>query len=1117
VALFDPIKTLCAKFAADAGWKALFAKHGLNLAAANLAAGLQKPLTIDRTLLGFGDFADDATRAIEPGSPSRSLLYHALASPNVLNAPDGTPLTLFPGPAELDAVENYIFGVNTPKLADIQARFPGKPMAVVVFACEYRPASETTHRRHADLTFARTGIARVGTQPPRYVSAFRGFFPEIADDIFGIAVSPARYVAYLAVQLTGSAAGASLMRPRGGDNGRAFWVPVHKLFPGDECLNGLMLGVTFRATHTNEKIFRAHKMLADNGLGPAPPTTPPYRFTNDLADLSTDPDLGPGWVIPTVHPHLVAEAKTPAGKDVTYAVPKKPGNWATVDLWAITGSQSGPEYLHARTEVLGDGSRRDLNQFNTDPVTGSVLPVDARVRKGGYNALNYVDFTADGSVSVACPQVQGVSGVAAAALPAYSLVAAPDFFPSCGQRDLVEWVESNDVPQKLKDQVWASNSPAPLSDQRFPANIQMPNSPFAGDDKSVTAIVGLPIPPAHSPIPGSPGALRHSHLTDDAAGVFFPGWDVSLDTNSNNVKHLAAYGLGSPFPEDSKLCAALSTFWPAVAPDVTRTMDTAPQANLSGTVAPLTDAEIGSVGGLPWDGVPGPQEIVVAGQPVVEYNSFVHADYVTNALNDRFSIRLLSKVDFREYTSRILAMIYGYLALGVERTSAAENPALDDLSAERKTWVVLSFATITAGDPELTKAGMDTGTSPAGPIYRASAFLAAPVTTPNDFHKRHMPIQGRIELILAPGNPQPVGPLVLLKKSAQMNWRRGEVIVAITAADRGASVILIERDAFPRHAPGESLHPGVQPLLRQLGVEREVLNAGFIRHLGHVVHWGGEDRLQPFGEDAEGPWLGFQAWRPTLDALLLERARGLGVRILQPCPVTGPLFRDGKIAGVETASGTVRTEVVVDATGRWRALSRWLGLGWQQRGPTRLAWYGYASGPAAERLDTPYLRADACGWTWVARVRPRTCAWTRLNFDNAKPAAGWLPTELAGMEPEGPVRGANVTWQVAARPAGPGYFLAGDATAILDPASSHGVLKALMSGIYAGHLAANVARGAAPEGAAANHYSDWVREWFDRDVARLDELYGQLPDSTVVDATAEPLGGFPPFISEDRP
>ena len=30
----------------------------------------------------------------------------------------------------------------------------------------------------------------------------------------------------------------------------------------------------------------------------------------------------------------------------------------------------------------------------------------------------------------------------------------------------------------------------------------------------------------------------------------------------------------------------------------------------------------------------------------------------------------------------------------------------------------------------------------------------------------------------------------------------------------------------------------VQPLLRQLGVEQEVLDAGFVRFPGHVVRWG---------------------------------------------------------------------------------------------------------------------------------------------------------------------------------------------------------------------------------------------------------------------------------------
>jgi hypothetical protein len=774
VSLLDSIKPLCSRLAADPGWKALFAAHGLRIGAADLAAELEKPLTIDRTLVGFDDFADDATRAIQPGSPSRSLLYHALASPNVLNAPDGTPLTIFPTPAELDAVENYIFGVNAPTLAEIQAGFPGKSLTVVVFACKYRPASQTTHRRHADMTFARTGVARVGTRPPRYVPGFRGFSPEIPTDPFGLAVSPARYAAYLAVQLTGVNAGLSLLRPQSGDNGRAFWVPVHKLFPGDECLKGLTLTVAFQSAHANEKVFRAQKML-----GKSPPSAPPFRFTDGLAELSMEADLGPGWAIPTDHPHLVAEAKTPAGKDVTFDVPTAAGNWATVDLWSISGTQAGPEYLHARTEVLSNGGRRNLNEFDSPPV-------DQRVQSGGYKALHYVDFTADGSVSVDCPQVQGVGGVAPNALSAYSLVAAPDFFPACDQRQLVEWVESNEVPLKLKAQVWASNPPAPLSDQRFPANLQMPSSPFAADDKSVTAVVGLPIPPAHSPAPGSSPALRHSHLTDDAAGVFFPGWDVSLD-KKGAVTHLAAYGLGSPFPEDSKLCAALSSFWPAVAPDVTRTMDTA-HANLSGTVIPLTDAEIGRVGGLPWDGVAGPQEIIVLGQPVAEYNSFVHADYVLNALADRFTIRLTAQVDFREYTNRILAMIYGYLALGKERKRDGEagpaNPALGNLRRERDTWIVLSFGALVVGDPEVAKAGFDTGTNPSGPLYRASVFRAIepdgtsiPFTIPANFRKRQIAITGRVELILAPANPPPNGPLVLLKKPSEMAWRRGEVIV----------------------------------------------------------------------------------------------------------------------------------------------------------------------------------------------------------------------------------------------------------------------------------------------------------------------------------------------------
>src|SRR5258708_15902720 len=48
------------------------------------------------TTLFRSDFAAGGVRGIEPGSPARSLLYHALASPNVLNGLDGQRLSYFP-------------------------------------------------------------------------------------------------------------------------------------------------------------------------------------------------------------------------------------------------------------------------------------------------------------------------------------------------------------------------------------------------------------------------------------------------------------------------------------------------------------------------------------------------------------------------------------------------------------------------------------------------------------------------------------------------------------------------------------------------------------------------------------------------------------------------------------------------------------------------------------------------------------------------------------------------------------------------------------------------------------------------------------------------------------
>jgi hypothetical protein len=253
-----------------------------------------------------------------------NLLYHALASPGVVAAPGGQPLRSFPTRAELEAVENYVFGVRPPTLGELAQRFPGARLALAAFAGEYRPAAETVHRRHADLCFSRTGVARVGTAPARYEPDLRGFWPTVAEDPHGLRVLPAAYSAYLAVQLRGDAA---LFGPMGFDRLRQvppevrtvvgapndapdgaldFWVPVHKLFSGAECLQGLSLTVGFRTQHLNEKIRRVHRFLRaqghDSGWREPDIDQPPFAFTAGSPSSGRTPRSARGCSSPSRTP-----------------------------------------------------------------------------------------------------------------------------------------------------------------------------------------------------------------------------------------------------------------------------------------------------------------------------------------------------------------------------------------------------------------------------------------------------------------------------------------------------------------------------------------------------------------------------------------------------------------------------------------------------------------------------------------------------------------------------------------------------------------------------------------------------------------------------------------------
>ena len=312
---------------------------------------------------------------------------------------------------------------------------------------------------------------------------------------------------------------------------------------------------------------------------------------------------------------------------------------------------------------------------------------------------------------------------------------------------------------------------------------------------------------------------------------------------------------------------------------------------------------------------------------------------------------------------------------------------------------------------------------------------------------------------------------------------------AITCALRGLRVIVVERETVTRDKPGETLHPGVEPLLAQLGVADGLANVTGARHEGIWIEWGGARRFEAFGSDDRGAWQGFQVWRADFDELLLARARALGVEVRRPCAVTA-MCEDGK--GVETTTGPIRANVLIDATGRARWLGRALDISSAPHSPRLLARYGYAQGACPARDNAPALVADSKGWTWTARVRPDVYQWTRVAFDGEPTNASWLPEEFRELQPLGPAKGADVTWRLAERVAAPGWFMIGDAAATLDPTSSHGVLKALMSGMMAGHLIAPVVRGEVPAAEAAQAYQTWLSSWFFADAKKLSEFYRAL-------------------------
>ncbi len=317
---------------------------------------------------------------------------------------------------------------------------------------------------------------------------------------------------------------------------------------------------------------------------------------------------------------------------------------------------------------------------------------------------------------------------------------------------------------------------------------------------------------------------------------------------------------------------------------------------------------------------------------------------------------------------------------------------------------------------------------------------------------------------------------------------------AIRARSAGLRVLIIEGSPAPRVAPGETLHPGIEPILDQLGVRQAVLAEGFHRHRGVWVEWDGPRRFEAYGQDERGPWLGFQADRQRFHRLLEKAAEDAGVEWLRPASPTALLQQNGRVVGVVVNGSEIFARWTADATGRRSWLAKGLKLVEQRDSPQLHVRFGWNTDDDLSELDDqPLFQAHPQGWDWTAPLGERRSAWATLRVANASEPA---PSHKDG--------GLDLAWRIHRECAGPGYFLLGDAAAVLDPSSSHGTLRALMSGILCAHLLGGSVANGLPEPIAAQEYRNWLHQQYDHDVEALRSLYATHPHAVSLSPVDHP-------------
>ena len=290
-------------------------------------------------------------------------------------------------------------------------------------------------------------------------------------------------------------------------------------------------------------------------------------------------------------------------------------------------------------------------------------------------------------------------------------------------------------------------------------------------------------------------------------------------------------------------------------------------------------------------------------------------------------------------------------------------------------------------------------------------------------------------------------------------------------ARAGRSVLILERDKFPRFKIGESLLPFSMQAFKRLGLQEKFVGAGFMKKYGGEMCGAcSEEGVKFYFKDGFGSQTdhAFQVTRADFDKVMLDNARDSGVEVREETTVEAIEFSDADVRLTAKPKGgsarEFRARYLIDASGRNSLVGSKFKLKKKYEHLQKVSVFAHYDGvtrdPGIDGTLTRLVRAHD-RWFWMIPLSDeRMSIGVVLDADLYKQSKQTPEEFLKQTLAEQPVISRRMDVAVRATPvsvaadfsyrnsklAGDRWLLAGDAAGFIDPVFSSGVFLAVMAG-----------------------------------------------------------------------